>query len=146
MANSGDELSKIARFAVQKANEDAKVTDDSKIVDPNSNNNSENQKAILIARNFASSACPTFLESSISSDDDRLVKVGRAIEDMLQASSADCDANTKVSNLEASLSLLVEECTALASGTIKVSFYSYTLSSHSQYICIYISYKLLLCT
>ncbi len=120
MASSKDELSKVARLAVQKANDEAKATDGPEKVDPNSNDNSANQKAILIARNFASSACPQFLESTISSDDDRLVKVGRAIEDMLQASLEDCDANAEVSHLEASLGLLVEECTALASGDIKV--------------------------
>jgi aryl-alcohol dehydrogenase-like predicted oxidoreductase len=55
-----------------------------KTVDPNTNNNTLNQQSISIARHFLIKASPKFLQSPISSDDDRLVKVGRSISDLVR--------------------------------------------------------------
>ena len=75
----------LAQWAIQ-AIESAELEfkDKPKTVDPNTNNNTSNQESISIARHFLAKASPKFLRSPISSDDDRLVKVGRSIYDLVR--------------------------------------------------------------
>uniref|UniRef100_A0A7S2R028 NADP-dependent oxidoreductase domain-containing protein n=1 Tax=Eucampia antarctica TaxID=49252 RepID=A0A7S2R028_9STRA len=119
MVTKNNELSFLVRLAVNEAYTEIPICE-SATVDPNSNDNTENQRSIVIAKSFISLTCPEFLSSPISHDDDRLVKVGRAIKDLLEAAKSDEEENVKQSRLEASLALIVEECIALASGSIKV--------------------------
>mmetsp|Transcript_28242 Transcript_28242/g.46775 ORF Transcript_28242/g.46775 Transcript_28242/m.46775 type:complete len:592 (+) Transcript_28242:46-1821(+) len=67
---------------------------------------------IEIAMEFSSKACPAF----VAQDSDRLVKVGRSLENLVFLSKKEGD---KIP-LEASLEQLVEECTLLCSGDVKV--------------------------
>lgn len=112
------ELDVLARLAVSKAID--MLSGEEIKLDPNSNKNTANRRSILVAKIFTSEACPQFLSSSISKDDDRLVKVGRSIEDMLEATELDEDEKLNQSSFGASLKMIVDECKALASGAIKV--------------------------
>lgn len=59
-----------------------------KIVDPNSNDNTANQESVSIATHFLASASPEFLNSSMARDEDRLVKLGRSIVDLVGSKSS----------------------------------------------------------
>jgi hypothetical protein len=65
---------------------------------------------IEMALDFCSKICPSFM----AQDNDRLVKVGRSLENMVFLSS-----HNKIELLE-SLEQLVEECELLCSGQVKV--------------------------
>ena len=108
-------LEEAARSAVSEASEENKV--ETAIVDPNSNSNTANQLSIVIARKFLTKACPAFLEAKISSDDDRLVKIGRSIADLV--SIADVDQGS-AANLNSGISAIVEQADVLANGNLKV--------------------------
>jgi len=109
----------IAQSAVER-NSVSESTSLPEHVDPNSNESDANKHSIRLARSFLEHTCPSFLSSDISNDEDRLVKIGRSIEDLVTRTK---DASVIVgarTELEASLSLLIEECTLLASGRVKV--------------------------
>lgn len=103
-----------AKEAIAKA--DVEFKDLPKLVDPNSNDNTGNLYSISVAKSFLAKASPKFLDSSMSSDDDRLVKVGRSVSDLVhmadEASSSD--------NLTHGLSHVVEQCDILAMDDWKV--------------------------
>lgn len=82
-----------------------------KIVDPDSNNNTANLLAISIAKKFLAKAAPKFLESSASKDDDRLVKVGRSVTDLVLLAKN----NNENDQLKHGLSHVVQQCDVLAS-------------------------------
>lgn len=64
---------------------------------------------IEMAMSFVLKEVPTFLQQ----DNDRLVKVGRSLENLVALKDT-------VTDFEASLQLLVDECSLLASGHLKV--------------------------
>eukprot|EP00549_Striatella_unipunctata_P022627 CAMPEP_0118706374 /NCGR_PEP_ID=MMETSP0800-20121206/20518_1 /TAXON_ID=210618 ORGANISM="Striatella unipunctata, Strain CCMP2910" /NCGR_SAMPLE_ID=MMETSP0800 /ASSEMBLY_ACC=CAM_ASM_000638 /LENGTH=564 /DNA_ID=CAMNT_0006608893 /DNA_START=34 /DNA_END=1728 /DNA_ORIENTATION=- len=70
----------------------------------------KNDVAIGIAKEFLGKSCPTFLASKRGKDTDRLVKIGRALMDLVEHTE----------NLEEGLQLMVEECMYLARDDIKV--------------------------
>ena len=76
------ELAQWARQAIESAQEEFK--NKPKIVDPNSNSNTSNLQSISVARHFLAKASPEFLISPMAKDDDRLVKVGRSIADLVR--------------------------------------------------------------
>ena len=110
-------LSEWARQAIADAN--AEFDGKPNIVDPWTNNNTLNQLSICIASKFLTRASPKFLESPISNDDDRLVKVGRSLEDLVDRAkeSTVSDSEDKLSH---GLQNMVEQCDVLASGHLKV--------------------------
>lgn len=63
---------------------------------------------IEMAMEFSSKVCPDF----VGQDNDRLVKVGRSLESLV--------ALQDKSSLKESVAQLVEECTLLTSGKVKV--------------------------
>lgn len=69
---------------------------------------------VEMAMEFTSKACPAFG----TQDNDRLVKVGRSLENLVFLSKREDGAKIP---LGASLEQLVEECTLLCSGDVKVS-------------------------
>jgi hypothetical protein len=70
---------------------------------------------VEIAMEFSSKACPAFG----AEDSDRLVKLGRSLENLVFLSKKE-EGDTIA--LGTSLEQLVEECTLLSSGTVKVSW------------------------
>jgi hypothetical protein len=64
---------------------------------------------IEMALSFVMKEAPSFLQQ----DNDRLVKVGRSLENLVALKDI-------VTDFEASLRLLVDECSLLASGNLKV--------------------------
>lgn len=105
-------LPALSEWAI-KALKDAEVEFENKpvIVDPNSNNSTANLLAISIAKNFLSKAAPKFLESSASKDDDRLVKVGRSVSDLVSIAKFDAEND----DLSHGLSHIVQQCDVLSS-------------------------------
>jgi len=87
-------------------------------LDPNTNNNTANHISIAIATYFLARAAPSFLTSSLSNDQDRMVKVGRSIVDLVELFGK--DGGDKGAELKTSLEGIVEECTILASDDLKV--------------------------
>ena len=71
-----------------------------------------------------SHASPQFLDSPASNDDDRLVKIGRSVADLMDLLLGDDvdddDDDDDDNSLEASLLSIVEECNILASDDLKV--------------------------
>jgi aryl-alcohol dehydrogenase-like predicted oxidoreductase len=103
-------LSEWAKRAIADADNEFK--DKPVVVDPGSNNNTANLQAIAIAKKFLSNAAPKFLDSPMAEDDDRLVKVGRSVSDLVLLAETD-DTNDQ---LQQGLLHLVEHCEVLASG------------------------------
>lgn len=71
---------------------------------------------IEMAMAFVKREVPAFLRE----DNDRLVKVGRSLENLVALKDT-------VSDFEASLQLLVNECALLVSGDVKVRFEHFTI-------------------
>ncbi len=96
------------------------------VVDPNSNASTSNMFSIDVAKRFLAKASPEFLECAYSSDEDRLVKVGRSVADILgleeDSALVECpiheekdDGGCKSNSFaEESLSHVVEQCHILA--------------------------------
>ena len=79
-----------------------------------------NSQSVAIARAFLQKACPSFLLSDVCKDEDRLIKIGRSLADLVSRSKEDEESATISDELEAGLNLLVEECSLLATGDIQV--------------------------
>ena len=79
-----------------------------------------NTQSVAIARSFLQKACPSFLLSDICKDEDRLIKIGRSLADLVSRSNEDEETATFSDELEAGLDLLVEESSLLATGDIQV--------------------------
>mmetsp|Transcript_22771 Transcript_22771/g.27925 ORF Transcript_22771/g.27925 Transcript_22771/m.27925 type:complete len:175 (+) Transcript_22771:43-567(+) len=110
-------LSQLARQAVQDGEEHYK--NKKTVVDPNSNHGTANQKSIFVAKEFLEKASPTFLKSDIAKDDDRFVKVGRSVQDLVSLSSDDGDEKGE-EVLKMGLQNVVEQCDILALGDLKL--------------------------
>ena len=111
MTNAHDQkLTKAAYAAVDSANV------------PNIDTTSEdyNSQSVAIARAFLQKSCPSFLLSDVCKDEDRLIKIGRSLADLVSRSNEDEGPATTSDELEAGLHLLVEECSLLASDGIQV--------------------------
>eukprot|EP00565_Helicotheca_tamesis_P004241 CAMPEP_0185737582 /NCGR_PEP_ID=MMETSP1171-20130828/30739_1 /TAXON_ID=374046 /ORGANISM="Helicotheca tamensis, Strain CCMP826" /LENGTH=652 /DNA_ID=CAMNT_0028408537 /DNA_START=46 /DNA_END=2004 /DNA_ORIENTATION=+ len=83
----------------------------------------KNQHSIVLARHFLERTCPRFLASEISNDEDRLIKIGRSIDDLVTRSKTEMeneDVSKVAEELRQSLGLLTEECDILASGKVQV--------------------------
>merc|ERR1719223_1511074 len=76
-------LNEWARSAITEAQEEHRKSNEPDIVDPNSNRNTANQISISIAKKFLTRASPKFLKSDSAKDEDRLVKVGRSVIDLV---------------------------------------------------------------
>mmetsp|Transcript_9400 Transcript_9400/g.28070 ORF Transcript_9400/g.28070 Transcript_9400/m.28070 type:complete len:579 (+) Transcript_9400:181-1917(+) len=109
-------LNEWARAAIAAANEEKENANSPEIADPHSNKSTANQLAVSIARKFLEKAAPRFLESKISADDDRLVKVGRSIAALV--ASADKTQGDEI--LKHALLNVVDQCEILASYDMKV--------------------------
>lgn len=79
--NHDDSLIIVAKKAVESA--ELEFKDKPQVVDPNTNANTSNLEAISIARHFLSNTLPDYLKSDKAHDQDRLVKIGRSIIDLL---------------------------------------------------------------
>ena len=112
---STQNLADLARKAIATGKAEHKT--EAITVDPNTNNNTANKVSISIAKEFLQTSCPDFLTSEFAKDDDRLVKVGRSIVDLVKVGELDSDQGEK---LESSLSLLVDQCTFFTSDDMKV--------------------------
>lgn len=110
-------LTQWAREAIQKA--DIKFKNIHPIViDPNSNKDTNNQKSIYIASEFLNhAASSTFMnDDKLSEDEDRLVKVGRSLVDLV-------DSVESEEVLKMGLENLVQQCNILAMDDLKVGYY-----------------------
>lgn len=109
-------LTQWAREAIQKA--DIKFQNIHPIViDPNSNKDTNNQKSIYIASEFLNhAASSTFMnDEKLSKDEDRLVKVGRSLVDLV-------DSVESEEVLKMGLENLVQQCDILAIHDLKVGY------------------------
>jgi len=102
-------LTELAKQAIADA--EIAFKDKPVIIDPNSNNNTPNQISIHVARNFLAKASPQFLNSHMAKDDDRLVKVGRSVADLVLLAE---EGDTGYEQLSHGLSHVVEQCDILA--------------------------------
>ena len=122
-------LNKWAREAIQKA--ETKFQNVCLLADPDSNKGTENQKAIYIAVEILKHASPSFLNhDEISKDEDRLVKVGRDMLDLVDMASGDADVDKKEEMLRLELQNIVEQCDILALDHFEVS----TVRRHTSLI------------
>jgi hypothetical protein len=135
-------LNKYAREALSKAEAKFQNMDkDDIIVDPNSNRDTENQKSIYIATEFLNHASPSSITGlgseglgvDDSYGDDRMVKVGRSLVDLVRLADAGgndddnndndgSDSGTSEKVLSLGLQHIVEQCDILAKGDLKVSY------------------------
>lgn len=99
-----------AKEAVAQAKEDHKT--DSPLIDPNTNDSTDNKISITVAKQFLSKTCPDFLKSKAGQDEDRLVKVGRSIADLIEISADD--------TIRSALETIVDQCVVLGKGNLKV--------------------------
>ena len=100
------------------------------LVDPNSNHNTANQISISIAKKFLTRAAPKFLQSESAEDDDRLVKVGRSVADLVSLiandgggkdnTTAGIGTEKEEETLKLGLGNVVEQCDILASENLHV--------------------------
>ena len=115
-------LSEWARTAIADAEDEKEKLNLPEIADPHSNKSTANQLSISIARKFLEKASPKFLKHKLSSDDDRLVKVGRSLADLV--ASADKNRSQQESQgeefLQHALLNVVDQCDILASNDMKV--------------------------
>ena len=108
------------------------------VVDPDSNKGTENQKAIYIALEFLKhAASPAFVNHDVlSKDEDRLVKIGRSVVDLVDLAAENADGDADVDKNEEMLRLalqnIVQQCDILASGDLKVSTVRHTLDCDCQ--------------
>lgn len=111
-------LPDIARSALTEASEEIK--DDPPITDPNSNENTANRISVAVAKKFLFKCCPVFLKAKTSQDLDRLVKIGRSIDGLVNIADNETDEETREKDLSAGLSAMVEQCDVLATSDFKV--------------------------
>jgi predicted aldo/keto reductase-like oxidoreductase/phage gpG-like protein len=109
-----------ARTAIADAKEEQAKSDQTEVVDPHSNKSTANQLSISIARKFLKNGSPKFLESKCSTDDDRLVKVGRSLSDLVTSADNNSDAGQGDEILKQALLNVVDQCDILASHDMKV--------------------------
>ena len=109
-----------ARAAIAKAKEERDASNQPEVVDPFSNNNTANQISISIARAFLQETSPTFLQCDLSADDDRLVKVGRSILDLVDSADQNSFGGQGEDVLNQALLNIVDQCDILASYDMKV--------------------------
>ena len=102
-------LSELAKQAIADA--EAEFKDKPNVVDPDSNNSTDNQFSICIAKHFLIKAAPQFLDSSASKDEDRLVKVGRSVADLILLAESS-DEKDQIIN---GLTHIVQQCDVLSS-------------------------------
>ncbi len=108
-----------ARTAISKA--EIEFKDKPKIVDPNSNENTENQKAMFIAKDFLTAASSKFMDHEFFSDDeDRLVEFGRSIVDLVDLADSECGFHDE-KVLMLGLQNVVDQCDILATDDLKAS-------------------------
>ena len=112
MTISTSPLSSLAKDIIQQAQSESSGLPDS--VDPTSNNHAANQRSISTAKRFLEVAAPSFLESDAARDEDRLVKIGRSMADLVRRKGEEEDG----------LTLLVASCRTLASSNLKVGVWS----------------------
>ncbi len=114
------ELAQWARDSIAIGQE--KFQDVEQVVDPNSNESTDNQKSICIASEFLKNSSPKFLKQELaSSNKDRLVKVGRSVADLFaREDGSKCDESNE-DVLELGLANIVEQCDILASDNLQVS-------------------------
>ena len=90
------------------------------VVDPNTNDNTENQKSTYIATEFLKNASPDFMHQQISAKNkDRLVKVGRSLVDLVALADKDSGENSE-KFLKLGLANIKEQCDILARDDLKV--------------------------
>mmetsp|Transcript_1704 Transcript_1704/g.2432 ORF Transcript_1704/g.2432 Transcript_1704/m.2432 type:complete len:666 (+) Transcript_1704:12-2009(+) len=128
-------LNQWARSAI--SNGEAAFKDQPEVVDPNSNKNTANQKSIFIAKDFLVAASSKFMDHDIlSADEDRLVKVGRSIVDLVELADVDANVDAEAKAVEEGntntaalddeevlmlgLKNVVEQCDILATDDLKV--------------------------
>lgn len=109
-----------ARTAIADAKEEAEKSDQPEVVDPHSNKGTANKLSISIAQKFLKKSSPKFLESELSSDDDRLVKVGRSLSDLVASTDKNSDGKEGEEILKQALLNVVDQCDILASPDMKV--------------------------
>ena len=114
-------LNNWARSAIADAQEEHQTSNKTEIVDPNSNRNTANQISISIAKKFLTRASPKFLESESSKDEDRLVKIGRSVIDLVSlVGRKDNSIEDEEETLKLGLGNIVEQCNILASENLHV--------------------------
>jgi hypothetical protein len=113
-------LNEWARTAIADAKDEHAKLNLPKVVDPHSNKSTANQLSISIAQKFLKKASPKFLESKLAADDDRLVKVGRSLSDLVASTDGNSDTKQGEEILKQSLLNVVDQCEILASHDIKV--------------------------
>ena len=93
------------------------------VVDPNSNADTNNQRSIFIASEFLNHASPEFMgNGKVSGDQDRLVKVGRSLVDLVDLTASDNESEESNEELlKLGLANIVEQCDILAKDDLKVS-------------------------
>jgi hypothetical protein len=117
-------LNQYARKAIQNAESYFKNVEP--IVDPNSNKDTQNQKSIYIAKDFLNHVGSTaFMNHEVlSNDEDRLVKIGRSVVDLVQMAGVGGDGKDGTGGgedeLRLGLQVVVESCDILASDDLKV--------------------------
>ncbi len=113
-------LNQWAREAISKGDE--KYKDVKPVIDNNSNAGTDNQRSIYIATEFLNKASPEFMENKkVSSDEDRLVKVGRSLVDLVDIADNEIDEEaSKEELLKLGLMNIVEQCDVLSKGDLKV--------------------------
>ena len=114
-----ESINEWARVAIIDAKEEAAKSDQPEVVDPHSNKSTANQLSISIARKFLENASPKFLECDLSSDDDRLVKVGRSLSDLVDSADKHSNREEGEDILKQALLNLVDQCEILASYDMK---------------------------
>lgn len=115
-------LNQWAREAIAKG--EAKFKDVKPVVvDPNSNADTNNQRSIFIASEFLNRASPDFMgNGKVSGDQDRLVKVGRSLVDLVDLAASDGESEESNEELlKLGLANIVEQCDILAKDDLKVS-------------------------
>lgn len=108
-----------ARSAIAHAKEEAEKSNQPEVIDPNSNKSSANQLSISVAQNFLKNASPKFLDSKVAKDDDRLVKVGRSLSDLVTSADKNSDGKEGEEILEKALLNVVDQCNILCSYDMK---------------------------
>ena len=112
-------LNQLAREATSVC--EKKFQNTTPVVDPNSNNNTENEKSIFIATEFLKEALPKFIEQEmVSKNKDRLVKVGRNLVDLVTLADT-CEISARNEEfLTLELENIVEECDILTRDDLQV--------------------------
>jgi len=98
-----------------------------RVVDPNSNEGTSNQIAIDVAKKFLANASPEFLNSPYAADEDRLVKVGKSVSNLLDLfppannnDNIDSENGNGNDEQQEALSHIVQQCQILATDDLKV--------------------------